>query len=230
MSLFSRGKTGATLIEMLVGIGVLVILMAGIYRVMSTTPYIARQQQQRALAGRRAWRTLRQLSRELRAIPPGREGVDRLTGTDSILQVSDVFEVPAADIRRTFPDGLPADSIRFATTVRGYSPLRAQHAIIVEYKLRRGEDGSTGGIYRRFSGIGEDPEEGAWELFNIQALALEFRYLDVNGEWREEWGEDFLPRAVKARVWMRTSLPGEEPEVGEFRTVINLPGEKEVIF
>ncbi len=230
MSLFSRGKGGVTLIEMLVGIGVLVVFMAGMYSVMSTTPRVARRQQQRALAGRRAWRTLRQLSRELRAIPPGGERGGPLTGARSFLQVTDFFDVPAEDIRHAFPDGFPADSIRFATTARGNSLQGGQHAIVVEYKLRHDEGGSSGGIYRRFSEIGEDPDEGAWELFNIQALAMEFRYLDGDGEWREGWGEDFLPRAVKARVWMRTSLPGEDPGVGEFRTVINLPGEKEVIF
>lgn len=220
-------KSGVTLIELLVGIALLGVVMAGAYEVLQSASSVSNRQQQAALASQTGWQILQQMSRELRAAVPA-EGRVPLRGEDSTLPATRALSSPARDLPADFAGGrLPADTINFLSVARGaISPHREFGS--VEYALFRNKEGKVTGLSRRFAAI-EEPLSGSPRvLHSPQIIAMDCHYRGEEGEWESEWTAPALPVAVRLKIWVRTSLPGEKVEADVYRTVVHLPASKEM--
>lgn len=215
-----------TLLEMLVGIVLTGIILGGAYKIMISANEITRDHQETAMAGRRGWQTLQQMSRELRAaLPTELGGTTHLTAQDATLPAQPALEVAGAtEFPADFSRGtVPADTMRFSTA---QTPQKAPG--VVEYALQRNTAGHVLGLSRCYVPAGKDESECSPIMHNPSVVAVNYEFLDANGTWQPGWDAADLPEAVRITLWLRTSPPGNLLKVRSLSTVVHPPVGKEV--
>lgn len=219
-------RSGMTLLEMLLAVALTGIILGGAYDLMISANEISRGHQQAAMAGRRGWQTLEQMSRELRAaIPPASDGETNFSARDATLPAQPALEVSGStEFPADFRSGtIPADTIRFTTTAAA-QPAPA----VVEYALQRNKSGHVIGLSRLHVPAGKKEEDCSPTMQNPSVMAVDCEFMNGTGTWQPAWEAGGLPEAVRVTLWLRTSPPGDLLKVRPLRTVVHLPVGKEV--
>jgi len=221
-------KSGLTLVELLVAVGLLSIVLGIAYRLAADSSRILRDQQRLSRSARGGWEWLHKVSQELRTIlPPEAAGPDgALEGRDGSITLYDA----APDHFRNGPDAAKLKAVRLESDVIRFPVARLNlgagppAAAVIEYALKRDAEGRVAGVARRTAALGAPREQSVERLDNTHVVSIDCQYLDGDGRWLPEWRQaSRLPTAVRITVAALVPQSGRPPRPARFTTVVFLP-------